>query len=1083
MDRGSQNNAGVLAAKPNGTSYGNIRGGKSATQPFGNRRPLKKDTSKPDSKENITSDTDTTTSISSLHPLYTGPKYIPKSNSFSASAQKLPDSPRETRIPRPTNAVPAPASPNHQNKPGHQTQTQSLDMRQPMSMRSAFALAQKQQKQEADDDEPDDTLSFKQAFDIATAEVDGRIDGSPSPAPRHIRRQSHGTAPQGPLTTRPNGDLGSRLQQFDRNHNLDSANGLPNGLFGKARVGPKVSETGHILAKKASDSSLRGSPARRRDSQWSASPVKRDSAVGVNRAIGPVDLKHSNKPTPIPSIEYESASDERASPNDQVVSLSPEKSQNWQLDADFTAGDIQISDSPRIRTIQSNGRIPRRSPSATNSPSGGTPYLRRSNNRLDQIRQKEIEAANAVLPEETSLLPRRNSRLEEVHLREMEATSKRAVSTSRLDEIRVKNSEARSESPEAARSSNKEDLQGSSLALEAEPTKTPDSKTGLETKEGHVSDTPVTIFRNTSDQKLSDASQGGDGPKVEDKKGNQLPRTDSHDLLRRLARATSASPPTEKTEKTEQLAISNNFSPKGGSESREDSRTRLTREEKRGSKNLDVKSSRERPTVGFAGLHSRASSDSLQDKRASQHGSEMDPTDRIEGELKLFAPLDNYSEKGSVRAPSPLPSEPEEDTPRPIRIDPLMQPTPRVTGAYVETPATVKIKQEVTSDEPMALNNLNQISSMPKFHSRSSSEPLDKGSATQQESKDAKHTRKSVASRSASAPTPSRRPRSALKRRRPLRPPINTAKPPSVKDDIRAILRENQIDDSTLDDFDSIIEDHQIDGAELEQMVNDTIHGIDDDFGPLGLSEQDRQLQVYDRMSKSLKTGLLGIQSAKKGIKRLEDKIIHTEQKANQAHTDLNGSIVKPEEHTVVKTGDADPIVLIPALYQRSPKFRLTKFGLLALIASIWYILESIFCFLYVYDYNCTPTVPCEWSPHEPYFPYAMPFMLDEWSTGGKGRKLTWKLGEEIGDMLADVSDWVTGTDFTQFDEMYMNVWERKRQMRRLQKHGLGRKWVPPPGYTPQNAAWNAARRAKEAAEEDGYEDEYESMGADEMLK
>ncbi|XXG98853.1 hypothetical protein Hte_005183 [Hypoxylon texense] len=1068
MDRDSPKTAGVLTSKPNGaTTNGNGRGGRNSAQPFGHRRPSKKSTNKPESKENITSDTDTSTSPSSRHPLYSSPKYIRNSSSFSVSTQKHLESPRETRIPRPTNIAPAPApaSLNQQNRLAH-LQTQSLDMRQPMSMKSAFALAQ---KQEADDD-TDDTFSIKQAFNMASAEMNGRIDGSPSPAPRQLRRQSYGAVPPGPLASRPNGDLGSRLQQFDRNHKLGAGNGPLNGLFGKTRVGPKVSETGNVLAKKASDSSLRGSPARRRDSQWDVSPTKKDGAVATDLAVGPVDLKRNGKHVPIPSIEYESPSDERASPNDQLAQPSPEKSQNWQLDADFTAGDIQISDSPRIRATQSNGRALRRPSSVTNSPVGGTPGLRRSNNRLDQIRQKEIEAANAVVPEEASSLSRRrNSRIEEVRAREMEALSKRAVATSRLDEIRVRNSEARSESPEAGRSSNREDLRGSSLELVHENTKTPDHKAGSERKGEHVSDTPVTIFRNTSDPKLSDTPKGeGNDPKTEDKKATQLPRNDSHDLLRRLARATSASPPVDKIE---QQVVADDPPSKGGSESREDSRSRLTREDNRTSKNLEIKSSRERPTVGFAGLRSRLSSDSIREKRVSQHGSEVDPTDRIEAELKLFAPLDNYSEKGSVRAPSPLPSEPEEDTPRPNRVDPLTQPTPRVTGAYVETPATVKVKQEYSSDEQKALDNLSQISTVPELRSRSSSEPLNKEDAAQEESKDAKRPKTST-SRSSSAPTPSRRLRSALRRRRPLRPLINTAKPPSVKEDIRAILRMNQIDDSTLDEFDSIIEGQEIDDDDLEQMVNDTIHKIDDDFKPSGLSERDRELQVYDRMSKSLRTGLLGIRSAKKGIERLEDKVMHTEHKVDQAHIDPNGSSVKSEIHIPLQSIDgASTIIAIPALYQKYPKFRLTKFGLFALIASIWYIIESIFCFLYVVEYNCAPAPRCDWSPNEPYFPYAVPFMLDEWSTGGKGRELTWRIGEGIGDVLAEISDWVTNTDFTQFDEMYMNVWQRRRHRRRLAKHGLVPKWVPPPGY-----------KRLYAPEEDGYDDEDETMSADERV-
>ncbi|KAI0172146.1 hypothetical protein GGR52DRAFT_456512 [Hypoxylon sp. FL1284] len=1073
MDRDSQNPAGVLAAKSNGNSNANAnsRGGSNPTQPLGNRRPSKKSTVKHESKENITSDTDASNNTSSRHPLYSSPRYIRYSNSSSASSADPPESPRETRIPLPTSFTPALAPPNRQNRPAH-LHTQSLDMRQPMNLQSAFALAEKQEA----GDESDSTFNIKQAFNMASAEMNGRIDGSPSPAPRHLRRQSYGAASQGALASRPNGDLGSRLQQFDRNHKLGGGSGPLNGLFGKARVGPKVAETRDTLARKASDGSLRESPARRRDS------VKMENMPSTGPAVGRPDFKKSDRNVPIPSIEYESASDERISPKDQVARISPEKSHNWQLDADFTAGDLQVSDSPRIRTAQSNGRISRGTSSASSSPIGGTPNLRRSNNRLDQIRQKEIEAAKAVLPEESSSLSRRtNSRIEEVRAREIESLSRRAVASSRLDEIRVRNSEARSESPETERSSNRQGLWGSSLELEKEPAKTPDTKTSQETKQEHVSDTPATVFRGTGDLKPNDAPKGeGDGgSKTEDKAGSKLPGRDSHDLLRRLARATSASPPADKVE---QHAVPDAPLSNGGSESREDSRSRLTREEKRRSRNLEAKSSRERPTVGFAGLRRGLSDDSLKEKRNSQHGSEIDPTDRIEAELKLFAPLDNYSEKGSVRAPSPLPSEPEEDTPRPNRVDPLMQPTPRVTGAYVETPATVKVKQENGLDDQKPQDNLGQSSIMSRLHTRSSSEPSDKAYATQ----DSENTKrpKALMPRSSSAPTPPRRPRSALRRRRTLRPLVNTAKVPSVKDDIRDILRTNQIEDSTLDDFDSIIEDQDIDDEELKQLVDDTIHKIDDDIGHSGLSERDRELQVYDRMSKSLRTGLLGIRSAKKGIERLEDKVMHTEHQADKTHTDLNGSSVKTEIDLPMKPSDPTSIALVvPALYRKHPKFKLTKFGLFVLVVSIWYTIESIFCFLYVPQYNCTEAVPCTWSPNEPYFPYAMPFMLDEWATGGKGRELTWKMGEEMGDVLAEASDWATGTDFTQLDEMYMNVWERERHRRRLLRRGLTHKWIAPADYKPRFPEWNAARLAREAAKAYDYEAEDESMGSDERLK
>ncbi|KAI0111708.1 hypothetical protein F4814DRAFT_363875 [Daldinia grandis] len=1071
MDRGRLNSPGVLTAKPNGHtngfSHSDGRVSKNATHPFGHQR-VSKNTSKPESNENnITSDAETSTSSGSRHPLYSGPKYIPNTRRFSPSPRKNSESPRETRIPLPMSTTPFTTSPSPRDKQGS-SQGQTLDMRQPMSFRSAFALAKKQEVDDQLDD--DDTFSIKHAFNIASAEMNGRIDGSPSPAPRksQLRRPSYGALPRKTATSSPNTDLGRHLQRFDRNHQLSTGNGPLNGLFGKTRVGSNTSEASNVLAKKVSDGNLRGSPARRRESQWEARLGKEDPP---------------NAPVPIPSIEYESASDDLASPIDEPAPRSPEKSFNWHLDADFTAGDLQVSDSPRIRAGQSNGQPTRRSPSVTSSPVRSTPNMRRSNNRIDQIRQKEIEVANAVLPEEDkSSSMRTNSRLDELRAREREALSKRAMATSRLEEIRIKNSEARSESPETGKRPYREDLHKTSLQSE-EITKTLDGKLGLGPKEDQALNTAVTASRNPNNQKSNESPKQKDKEnetKVEeDRKDVRLPRNDSQDLLRRLARATSDSPPAEKTK---QPVILDNSPPKVPSESRESSRPRPTREERR-SRNLEVKSSRERPTVGFAGLPRDVSIDSIREKRTSRSGSEVDPTDRIEGEMKLFAPLDSYSEKGSVRAPSPIPSEPiDEETPRPSKIDPLTQPTPRVTGAYIETPATVRVKQEERLANKKVLGDPNRLVKMDSdIRARSSSDPSNIGHVKSEDG-DTYDLRKASIPRSSSVPATSRRARSASRRRRPRRPLINTAKPPSVKDDIRAILRMNQIDDSTLEDFDTILADQEIDDAELEKMVNDTMNKIDNDLESPELSERDRELQVYDRMSKSLKTGLLGIRSAKKGIERLEDKVMHTEHKKGSAQTVPTAPI--PKSETTTSVPNAAAVVLpIPALYRKSPRFRLTKLGVFTLVMLIWYVFESVFCFLYTPHYDCTPELPCDWSPNEPYFPYAMPFMLDEWATGGKGRALTWKVGEEVGDAVADVSDWITKTDFTQFDEKFMNVWERKRHRRRLRKHGLIPEWVAPPDYQPRYAEWNAARLAREAAEEDGYEVEDETMSADERIR
>jgi len=63
---------------------------------------------------------------------------------------------------------------------------------------------------------------------------------------------------------------------------------------------------------------------------------------------------------------------------------------------------------------------------------------------------------------------------------------------------------------------------------------------------------------------------------------------------------------------------------------------------------------------------------------------DIDPEQRIAAEAKLFELQDNKSEKNSR---SLSPAEVLEETPKARKTDPLLLPTPKVTGAYIETPA------------------------------------------------------------------------------------------------------------------------------------------------------------------------------------------------------------------------------------------------------------------------------------------------------------------------------------------------------------------------------------------------------------
>ncbi|RYP13564.1 hypothetical protein DL765_006829 [Monosporascus sp. GIB2] len=1085
------------SSKPSEVLSANANGRRSSAQLFGSRPNSRKSMGNPELKENmntVASDTEgnyrppvpggNNYSHQRSHTIADATKpsdyKLGQSSSISnASAGNTGDSsPRDTRIPRPKTT--AGLNSTVQNSPSQysRSQKQPSALRQPMSLKSAFKLAQEQEAE-------DGTIDLNRAFNMASAEANGGIDASPSPAPRTYRARHEGNnmEPQNTHWSRRGSELGQQLQRFDQNHQLSRGSGPLEGLFTKNRAGLNASETSHILARKSSSSSIGTSPGNRETGQWNSTPTRnkgREVPLGSTTPGGePVKLDIGRQDNPIPSVELKSTtSEEFPSPVSHADNISPEKSLNWHLDADFTAGDLQISDSPRIHTWKADGG------SAPLSLEGSgqnqrTPTFRRSNSKLDQIREREAEVERIPLPEDALSPPvRRNTKLDEIRAREREALSKRAVATSRLDEIRMKNSETRSESPEIDRQSSNGGIRNP-LSLSHKLTDIPENKLAQGPEEEALRDPPGTNSSRSLTERKSGQIEAHDGASAKDDKAVRDPsfQDDSQELLRRLARATSASPPPPVRPDNiggRLPTAETSFKPK--LEETEISRHRSTREERR-SRNLEIKSSRERPSVEFVGLKHVASSDSLHDKRASKPNSEMDPTDRIEAEMKLFAPLDNYSEKGSVRAPSPLPSEPtEEETPRPNRVDPLTLPTPRVTGAFVETPATVRVKEDDDLSDKVASDSILQTSKASRRVQEQGSFKAPVQQTVKREGRDGRTSAGVSKARSSSVPTA---PRSKSACRRRLRPLINTAKPASAKEDLRAILRSHEIDDSTLEDFDERLARHEIDHEELERMVEESTLKVEDDPNPPELADSEREVEPYTRMSKSLKSLLTDIRSAKQGIERLEDRVAHSEHKVPKASAGLEAP--KSQPPPCLESGAI--LISMPRLWRRDPKFKLTPLGILSIFLAIWWPLELLFSHQYAVEYACTPTVPCDWSPNEPYYPYTMPFMLDEWATGGKVREWVFWIGEELGDLAAEASDWITNTDFTQYDERYMDVWERKRHRRRLRKHGLIQKWVQPPGYKSMYAEWEAVRRAREEAEELGYGTEDESMSADESVR
>lgn len=306
------------------------------------------------------------------------------------------------------------------------------------------------------------------------SEITGPLQGSPSPAARNRRVQRENRRSDRSQTSAREhinpSERDKKLRQHsddqERSELLRSLDSAP--LFSRAPVGPKVEETVRTLAEKTSTSSFENEPPVRvpktwgskakKNSDWMAKILSPETSVEIKDS--PRDISSEKQKTaadtPLPSVEDVSSVQTLTPPASRPTSarptnVSPEKSQMWQGDLDFTAQSLQISTSPLLRVKQTN--------------------------KVDEIRAREIESLTA-----------------------------RAVATNRLEEIREKISEERPISEDNARTGLR-DLD----ARQAQELGGPDESISLLEQNGYrVSDGPVPTQRSKADG--NKANEGASQP-------------------------------------------------------------------------------------------------------------------------------------------------------------------------------------------------------------------------------------------------------------------------------------------------------------------------------------------------------------------------------------------------------------------------------------------------------------------------------------------------------------------------------------------------------------------------------------------
>ena len=323
----------------------------------------------------------------------------------------------------------------------------------------------------------------------------------------------------------------------------------------------------------------------------------------------------------------------------------------------------------------------------------------------------------------------------------------------------------------------------------------------------------------------------------------------------------------------------------------------------------------------------------------------------------------------------------------------------------------------------------------------------------------------------------------------------NSAKPPTVKEDLEQIHLLNNIEDSTLDDFTDLI----VSSSNPEELQEILKNGVAESAEMDDLTF-DQQLKRFEKLDKSLNAGLAGIRQAKKGIERLENRVSHSEKSARAVKTE--GSNEPSTDQSTHHAHDprcphcvgvrqrsslAYVHMPIPRLFRTQPRFKVTLLGFILLLLSSWFFLEGAFYERWGRQYVCYRGSPCHYDVDDPDWGYTVPVKLDEWLTGGIVRPHAAHWMEEFSDYVADARDWCTGTDIRNIDWRGIRDPDmRRKHFRRMDKKNLWPEWNPAPEMMPVIEDLERQRLAEEAAEESYYIAQEiitkESMAKDDVL-
>ncbi|KAF4630141.1 hypothetical protein G7Y89_g8001 [Cudoniella acicularis] len=817
----------------------------------------------------------------------------------------------------------------------------------------------------------------------------GPRQGSPSPAPLIRERTSRGRESEGgrsgtSSTTGPPSQDGANGHTRKLSRETIGQMLARPPLFVRKEVGSRVSETTKLLARKTSKENFIDTPqyaetrvqemtrvltkktstnfddipeppmripqtwgARSRvKSGWMAKILTPDPSLEIKdlQLVGDADLQQMNPNVPLSTIEDASSimpTPPSSRPNSaHPTNTSPEKGNAWDADVDFTGQSLQISTSPQLRVRSA---------------------------KLDEIREREIQSLTA-----------------------------RAVATNRLEEIRERNSEERSVLSESSRWNERETTSAPKPEEEQDQEEVYHERTILEEEGYPIPGTPIWVFPKGS-YRFQNGRTSPDPPespgatlralaRILSPKSSTVVITDDEDEVdneksekpgkkgptrkepKKVGRNEEAIDKQDVKDKSASTEVAEEMHeeqlPRGRSSDKLSEKAKGKAAEIITSNGLDVDVDTKR--------HSRTS---------TPPKSDVDPEERITAEAKLFELQDNRSERNSIRAPSRSPSPSPSDegnfdqTPRP-KADPLSLPTPKVTGAYIETPApTMRVSRQARSTSLSS----SPVSEVADFgfatsgirRTQSSSKIADSSTEDRNERRSRSITSQNTTTRREATQSQSR---TIDPRPQPL---INSNPPPTFRETLRRLEMEGGYEDSTIDDFEALLEEDATATADInnKNTQEPLLETMFDERGlPLSQREIERRLErmMLDKMNKHLKNTSSSIRDARQGIERLEYQVSSTPWPTVE-NNDENLYIKIPVPQLWIRNPPSEN----PRQLESRRNWKFTWFGLILAIFAAWFLAESMMCGVYCHPKQSTHN---DWHPSDPFFPWAIPTKLDHWT-------------------------------------------------------------------------------------------------------